>query len=144
MDMDRDGACIVHGSCVALEGHGVLIAGASGRGKSALALQLMALGAGLVADDRTCLWAGDGGVMADAPDTLRGRIEARGVGILNASAVGPVPLALWVDLDTDERDRLPPFRKRDVLGFAVPLLHTPSGPHFAAAILQYLRAGRSD
>ena len=44
---------ILHGSCVAVEGRGVLIVGPSGAGKSSLALALMALGAELVADDRT-------------------------------------------------------------------------------------------
>ena len=50
------GETIVHASCVARDGRAVLIRGASGSGKSGLALQLMALGAGLVADDRTRLW----------------------------------------------------------------------------------------
>lgn len=44
---------ILHASCVALDGRGLLILGPSGSGKSALALELMALGADLVADDRT-------------------------------------------------------------------------------------------
>lgn len=46
---------IVHGSCVAFGGAGVLILGPSGSGKSALALALIGLGAALVADDRVSL-----------------------------------------------------------------------------------------
>jgi len=42
----------IHASCVAVDGKGLLITGASGSGKSALALQLMAFGAHLIADDR--------------------------------------------------------------------------------------------
>ncbi len=48
-------AGIVHASCVAFGGAGVLILGPSGSGKSALALALMGLGAALVADDRVLL-----------------------------------------------------------------------------------------
>ena len=48
-------ACVMHASCVSYENHAVLILGPSGIGKSSLALQLMALGAVLVADDKTCL-----------------------------------------------------------------------------------------
>ena len=68
---------IVHASCVALGGRGVLILGGSGAGKSGLALQLMAYGAALVSDDRTILSNRDGALQAAAPDTIRGRIEAR-------------------------------------------------------------------
>ncbi len=64
-----------HASCVAYGGRGVLILGASGRGKSALALRLMALGAVLVADDRTDLCREGDSVMARAPDAIKGMIE---------------------------------------------------------------------
>jgi HPr kinase/phosphorylase len=44
---------ILHASCIALEGRGLLILGPSGAGKSSLAIRMMALGASLVSDDRT-------------------------------------------------------------------------------------------
>ncbi len=131
----------VHASCVALGGRAVLIRGASGRGKSGLALRLMALGAGLVADDRTRLWRMGTCVMADAPDTIRGRIEARGFGILRLPATGPCALALVVDLDRVETDRLPPLRKTRIAGVALPLVHGCAQAHFPAAILLYLHYG---
>ena len=46
----------IHASCVAMGGHGVLLLGASGAGKSDLALRLIDEGAQLVADDRTLLF----------------------------------------------------------------------------------------
>jgi len=49
-----------------------------------------------------------------------------------------------VDLGTPETDRLPPRRSTNVLGLPIPLLHNIDKPHFPAAILQYLRQGRSD
>ncbi|MDZ7710402.1 MAG: serine kinase [Roseovarius sp.] len=136
-----DPAGTVHASCVALAGRAALILGAAGRGKSGLALQLVALGAGLVADDRTRLWRAGARVMADAPDTIRGRIEARGLGILRLPAAGPHPLALVIDLDRDETDRLPPPRETRIKGAALPLVHGCGHAHFPAAILLYLRYG---
>ncbi|WP_245723303.1 HPr kinase/phosphorylase [Lutimaribacter saemankumensis] len=132
----------VHASTVALDGRAVLITGRAGSGKSALALELMALGAALVADDITCLWRHGDHIFADVPDTIRNRIEARGVGILNAASCGPAPLALWVDLDAQESERLPPNRKWTALGCDLPLLHNPGTGCFPAAIVQYLRHGR--
>lgn len=144
---DTQTRLVLHATTVALYGQAVLIRGESGRGKSSLALQLMALGAGLVADDRTCVWRDDCGadgdiVMADAPDTLRGRIEARGIGILEADAAGPCRIGLVVDLDQLEEARLPPYRTIDLLGLSLPLVHRVDSPAFPAGILQYLEAGR--
>lgn len=138
------GAETVHASCVALQGRAVLILGASGSGKSALALQLMVLGAELVADDRVIVTRDGDAVMASAPDAIAGRIEARFVGLLHATPAPPAPVALIVDLDRAEADRLPPRRSRKLLGISLPLVHNVDSSHFAAAILQYLKAGRSD
>jgi HPr kinase/phosphorylase len=136
---------VFHASSVALGGRGVLILGASGTGKSSLALHLMALGAALVSDDRTVAnRASNGQVLLSAPEAIRGRIEARGVGILQAETEQNVPLALVVDLDRSERDRLPPDRTIEVLGKNFPVLNNPGSLHFPHAILQYLKAGRSD
>ncbi|MYM56712.1 serine kinase [Rhodobacteraceae bacterium GS-10] len=146
-DVDRpaDSDCLItHASTVALDGRAVVITGRAGAGKSGLALQLMALGAGLVADDRTCLWKDGDTIWADAPDTIRGRIEARFVGILDAQATGPARAALWVDLDQEETLRLPDKKTVTVLGVSRPLLHNVQAQHFPAAILHYLKAGRRD
>ena len=64
----------LHGSAVALEGRGLLILGASGTGKSALALRMMAHGARLVADDRVVLARRGDALIASAPPALRGTI----------------------------------------------------------------------
>lgn len=133
-----------HGSAVAWGGRCALIRGPSGSGKSGLALELMALGAGLVADDRVVLSCEPEGVpMAHAPDALRGLIEARGVGLLRADPVDAAVVVLVVDLGTVETERLPPERTIDILGHEVPLVQKVESPHFAPAILQYLKAGRS-
>jgi len=142
-DTGAEGAGVVlHASCVALGGRAVLIRGASGSGKSGLALQLMALGTGLVADDRTRLWRRGAVLMADAPAALCGRIEAREIGILTAPATGPAGVALVVDMDTAESDRLPPMRQVRILDVRLPLVRKSHLAHFPAAILTYLKGGR--
>lgn len=133
----------LHASTVAVEGRGVLILGPSGAGKSALALQLMALGAGLVADDQTCLQRDDDQLIATCPCPLRGLIEARGVGILHAPPFDRATIALVIDLGQTEPDRLPPPRSVVLLQCRVNLVLGPVTPHFPAAILYYLTKGRA-
>ncbi|WP_093035663.1 HPr kinase/phosphorylase [Ruegeria marina] len=132
----------VHASCVALDGRALLIVGASGSGKSALALDLMALGAGLVSDDRVVLRRSDTSVMAEAAPAIRGLVEARGIGLLRAVDHGPAPVAWVLDLDQVESRRLPPFREICLLGHSVPLLFRPNIPHLAASLAQLLKTGR--
>ena len=134
---------VLHACAVAVEGRGLLILGASGAGKSSLALQLMALGAGLVADDRVSLHQEAGHLVASAPARLSGLIEARGIGLLHAHALGPTPLHLGVDLDRPEPDRLPPPRHLTLLDCRIPLVLGRDAPHLAYGLMQYLRGGRS-
>ncbi len=134
----------LHASCVEIDGKAVLIVGASGTGKSSLALQLLAFGALLVSDDQTEIILDGEAVVARPPATIMGLVEARGVGILNARAVARSQIALVVDMDQDENDRLPQAHCFDVCGVQLPCLHKSSAPHFPAAIVQFLKAGRSD
>jgi HPr kinase/phosphorylase len=119
-----------------------MIEGPSGSGKSALALELMAFGAALVADDRTLLRLGAGpvAIWAEAPPTLPALIEARGMGLLRARLAGPVPLSAVVRLDQVETDRLPDRRSITILEREVTMFHRPERGPFAAALVQYLRA----
>ncbi len=139
---DSPADVILHASCVAIEGRGLLIAGASGRGKSALALQMMALGAGLVSDDRVALHLAGDAILASAPPAIAGLIEARGLGLLQTQPAGPTPIFALLDLDRDEPDRLPPPRQSDLLGRSVTLLYRVDAPHFPAALVQYLKTGQ--
>lgn len=136
---------LIHGTSVAFktgnEHAGALIVGAPGSGKSELALELMALGARLVADDQTRLGLHDGRVMLSSPTVLRGLIEMRFVGLLRADTLETAPLALVVDLDTEETDRLPEPRWQVIEGCRVPLLRKCASRAFAAAIRQYLVQG---
>lgn len=133
----------VHASCVALSGRALLIVGASGSGKSALALDLMALGAGLISDDRVALHRTASSVIATAAPEIDGLIEARGLGLLHAPVQSPAPLAWVLDLDRQEPQRLPPYREIRLLGHSVPLLFRPPLPHLAPSLAQLLKAGRA-
>lgn len=136
----------IHASAVALDGRGLLILGPSGAGKSSLALQMMAWGAELVADDRVVLTVADGALWASAPAPLSGLIEARGVGILSARPLARAQLALVADLEGaalgGAGGRLPPAREIALNGVVLPLVSAPFGPHLGPALLQYLRGGR--
>lgn len=134
---------ILHATTVALgENRGLLILGPSGAGKSALALHLMALGARLVADDRTQVHVADGTLIATCPPTIRNRIEARGIGILTAPALPRARLILAVDLGQTETERLPPRRSVTILSTSLDLVLGGQGAHFPAALLCYLRQER--
>ena len=128
--------------CPNVAGRGLLILGPSGSGKSALALELMALGAELVADDRTIVSAEGGGLIARAPAAISGMIEARYIGLLNAPARASAPLHAAIDLGEVEEARLPLRRKMTLLDSAIPLLHKPVTGHFAAATWLYMMSGR--
>lgn len=139
-----DGALVLHASAVALGARALLILGPSGSGKSGLALALMALGARLVADDRTAILSrGDGPPLAAAPAPIRGLIEARGLGVLAAECAPATPLAAVLDLGVTEAGRLPPDRRITLAGADLPLLHKVDTPHFPAMLIQYLKGGPS-
>lgn len=117
--------------------------GPSGAGKSALALQLLALGAELVADDRTDIIRQGDHLIADVPQAIAGMIEARGMGILRMRPAGPTRLAVVIDLSQTETKRHPEPHEHEILGVRLPCLYRIDAPHFAAAILLYLRCSIS-
>jgi len=136
------GSLTIHATTVARAGRGLVILGPSGSGKSGLALQLMAMGAVLVADDQTILRRREDLLFASCPPAIHGRIEARGVGILAAGAIDEAVVCLAVDLGVAETERLPPLRYVEWLGVPIALVHHLQSPHFPAAILHYLASGR--
>jgi HPr kinase/phosphorylase len=118
---------------------GLLILGPSGAGKSGLALELMALGARLVADDRTEVRATRHGLVASAQPGLPALVEARGMGLLPVTLLAECTLRVAVDLAHTETARMPPPRHLPLLGLRLPLFHAVAIRSFPAALLQYLR-----
>jgi serine kinase of HPr protein (carbohydrate metabolism regulator) len=112
----------LHASCVALDGRAVLIIGISGSGKSDLSLRLLDRGFALVSDDQTIVRKMGDKLIASAPATIAGKLEIRGVGIVDMETVKDVPVALLVELTSDVV-RLPDdSRERPVLGINIPLV----------------------
>ena len=99
---------LVHATCVALDGTGILIRGPSGSGKSDLGLRLIDMGAKLVADDYCELTANGSVLTVRAPAAIAGRMEVRGYGLVKLPSLSSVVVSLVVDLkDTAAIPRFP-------------------------------------
>jgi HPr kinase/phosphorylase len=130
----------VHASCVVRFGRGVLIRGASGAGKSSLALQLILQGFMLVGDDYVDLRTDGNQVVASAPDRLRGLLEIYGLGITHVPVRLSAAIALIVDLVPDAVVRLPEPRLEKLLNCAIPALDVPKKHDLASfMVLEALR-----
>ena len=133
--MSRKAGVNIHATCVRLgragaafgapPDAGVLLLGKSGAGKSDLALRLIALGATLVADDRTDLYVRRGKLYARPPARLAGLVEVRGIGIVKLPHAPRVCVTLVVELGR-EATRLPDYRRyRLPAGLALPAAAAP-------------------
>ncbi len=122
----------VHGTAIAVGGRAALIRGPSGAGKSDLALRCLGLGVStmvredvkLVSDDQVVLKREDNHLAASAPPTLRGKLEVRGLGIVEVDAISPANLVLVADLIRDGAiERYPdPWLFAPILGLDVALI----------------------
>ena len=131
----------LHGSAVAVGEQAVLITGTSGSGKTTLALELIALGAELIADDRVNIEPDKAGrLWLTAPANGVGLVEMRGFGLLRLAACPGATLKLIADLDHGETDRLPPPRERVLAGVACPVILCKGKPGLASALMCLLYA----
>lgn len=127
-------ATLVHATAVVIDGHGLLLTGASGSGKSDLAMRLIDRGAKLLCDDYCDIVDGGDTPLIVAKPAIAGLIELRGVGILQLEYIDRAPLALVLQLDKTP-ERLPDDSKRIALaGWSVPAY--PLTPFEASAPLK--------
>jgi serine kinase of HPr protein (carbohydrate metabolism regulator) len=129
----------IHASTVSSDGRAVLITGPSGSGKSDLSLRLLDRGFTLVSDDQTIVKREGERLLATAPPTIAGKLEIRGIGIVEMERSSDVPVALLVELTSDIQ-RLPDdSRERSILGIRLPLISidamTASAPSKVALAL---------
>jgi serine kinase of HPr protein (carbohydrate metabolism regulator) len=151
-----------HATCVAIGETGILIEGPPGSGKSDLALRLLdqpgfgygtdLLNGRLIADDQVLIRRSGATLVASAPETISGRLEIRGLGIVSVAAVEAIPLGLMARLAPAETiERMPELEISavEILGLSLPLVlidpRQPSAPARlrAAAILLSGQSTRS-
>jgi HPr kinase/phosphorylase len=123
---------LVHGTCVAFGRRAALLRGAPGAGKSDLALRFLALAPDgatkpmLVADDQVFAEArADGALIATAPSSIAGKIEVRGIGIVEVPFQAEAELVLVCDLvEAKDVPRMPPESPEvaDIAGISLPVL----------------------
>ena len=117
---------LLHATAVAVAGNGLLILGPSGVGKSYLAIEMLAMGANLISDDRVWLRNSASGLMLHTAGLLAGRIEARGLGLISCPVEACAPLKYCLDLSLISKARLPSLQEVTKLGHKILVL--PGGP----------------
>ena len=117
-----------------INGSGVLIVGSSGSGKSSLAINLLALGSKLVADDQCELVKKNNRFSVSKPASLPNSIEIRGVGLVSVPMVVETSLDWVVDMDETETERMPDLRFTEIGGYRVPTVFGKNMDELASRI----------
>ena len=144
----------LHGTCVCVNGEGVLLLGEPGTGKSDLALRLLdepgygisesPMRSKLVSDDQVIVTRHEDRLIASPPPTIHGKLEIRGLDIVTLATQPSVALSLVVKLKIQSRiKRLPNHATFNILGSVLPLVeidgNSASAPARLRAALHWLK-----
>ena len=120
---------LLHGTCVALGKNAALIRGESGAGKSDFAFRFINLisvhdheATHLVADDQVNVTRIEDQIRVAPPATIAGKLELRGIGIIEVPYLIEARLRLIVDLKpSNQISRLPDWTTtHEILGLHLP------------------------
>ena len=138
---NNSSSVLLHATALAVGENGLLILGPSGAGKSYLAVEMLALGADLISDDRVWLRNDGPRLMLHPAEPLAGRIEVRGLGLISCPMRPCVPLKYCLDLSLISEARLPFSLEVTKLGHRILVL--PGGPVLpqAAALMLLVKNG---
>lgn len=121
-----------HCSVVIIGNNCILIEGASGSGKTCLAMGLIEtfnkldIESTLVSDDQAILNVDEGSIIAIVPNSIAGKVEIRGFGIVSMAHIGRAKITLVVSLEEDEGiERMPEAETKTLLGIKIPYLKLP-------------------
>ena len=129
----------MHATCVDINGSGVLIVGRSGSGKSSLAINLLALGSKLVADDQCELVKKNNRYRILKPASLPNSIEIRGIGLVSVPTVVETTLDWVVNMDEAETERMPDLRFTKIGDYRVPTVFGKNMDELASRIYVVVR-----
>lgn len=126
-----------HGTMIELSGHGVLVEGKSGAGKTSLALGLIehfernGKPAILISDDQIFLEAVDQQsqhrLIAHRPLEIANKVEIRGFGIVKMASKSKSSVDLIVQLVCEEEiERMPDEQFEERLGGRIPIVKVPA------------------
>lgn len=119
-------------TCVAIGGRGVLIEGASGTGKSSLALALIDRGAVLVGDDSVMVSVTERQLIASPHPRTHGLLEVRNLGLLRFPVSAPVAIDLVIRLDPNAERFIEEAGWIELAGVNLPLVSLwPDSPVLA-------------
>lgn len=112
----------IHATLISFHNKGILLTGKSGAGKSDVALRMiMDKGATLVADDRVNVECVDGQLYGSSPESIKGLLEIRNVGIGQFNTKPKEKISLCIELCDNKQDleRLPKDEYVDFLGVSI-------------------------
>ena len=117
---------------IEIAGIGVLLEGPAGSGKTSLSLGLLehallrGIEGNLVSDDQAFLSNKSGKLIAEAPEALRGKVEIRGLGLIDINYRPSTQVHLVAKLvEAGQVERMPEPQSACLLNVELPLILLP-------------------